>query len=95
MFSLLLTFTIGWYGVASLVTFLAYAYDKHKAQTDTWRLKEQTLHTLEKFGGWPGGLAAQQLLRHKRRKAAYMAVFWRIVAMHVGAWFLIVVIKYG
>ena len=95
MFLLLLTFVVGWYAVASVITFFTYAYDKQRAQTGGYRVEEHTLHTLEMMGGWPGGLVAQRILRHKRRKSAYMARFWRIVAYHVGAWFLVAVIRYG
>ena len=95
MFLLLLTFVLGWYVVASAITFGVYAWDKYRAVNTAWRVREQTLHQLEMLGGWPGALIAQRVLRHKRRKAAYMARFWRIVATHVAVWFLIVVIRYA
>ncbi len=95
LFTLFLAFVIGWYAVASVVTFLAYGYDKRRALVAAWRLKEQTLHTLEMLGGWPGALVAQRVFKHKRRKTTYMAAFWRIVAIHVGVWFLVVLIRFG
>ena len=44
------------------------------------------LHLLELLGGWPGGLIAQQVLRHKTRKLSYQVIFWCIVALHGLAW---------
>ena len=93
MFLLLLAFAFGWYAVVSVATFVAYGYDKSKALTAAWRMKEQTLHTLEMLGGWPGALIAQRVFKHKRRKTKYMAAFWRIVATHVVVWFLLVLVR--
>ncbi len=69
----------------SAITYVAYALDKHAAQTRRWRTQESTLHALELLGGWPGALIAQQLLRHKSRKPGYRFVFWCMVAANIGA----------
>ena len=69
----------------SAITFVAYALDKHAAQTGRWRTPESTLHLLELAGGWPGAWVAQQWLRHKSRKPAYRVVFWVMVVLHGGA----------
>jgi len=71
------------YPGASLVTFLAYAFDKSAAQRGAWRTSEETLHALALFGGWPGALLAQQMLRHKSVKAEFCAVFWGTVVLNV------------
>jgi uncharacterized membrane protein YsdA (DUF1294 family) len=73
------------YAIASLVTFLAYGLDKRRAQRGGRRVPEATLHLLELCGGWPGALVAQQVFRHKRRKARYLAAFAAIVALHIAA----------
>lgn len=73
------------YAVASLVTFLAYGLDKRRAQRGGRRVPEATLHLLELCGGWPGALIAQQVFRHKRRKARYLVVFAAIAALHLAA----------
>ena len=82
---------LGWwvpavYGAASSVTFIAYALDKARAVDAEWRVSENTLHLLEFLGGWPGALFAQQCLRHKTAKPGYQAIFWLIVAAHLGLW---------
>ena len=69
----------------SAITFVAYALDKHAAQTGRWRTPESTLHLLELAGGWPGAWIAQQMLRHKSRKPGYRVAFWTMVILHVGA----------
>ena len=36
-------------------------------------------------GGWPGGLLAQQVLRHKSSKPAFRVAFWITVALNIAA----------
>ena len=67
------------YGIASLVAFVAYALDKSAARHGRWRTPESTLHGLGLVGGWPGALLAQQLLRHKSSKPSFVAAFWATV----------------
>ena len=74
------------YLVASVVTLVAYAWDKWRAGRGGTRIAEQTLHLLELLGGWPGALLGQSLFRHKRSKRRYMAWFWTIVALHIIGW---------
>ena len=69
---------------ASLVAFLAYAFDKSAARNDQWRTQESTLHMFGLIGGWPGALAAQQLLRHKSKKQSFQIVFWITVIANCG-----------
>lgn len=71
--------------IMSIVTFMAYAADKHASQTGRWRIPEANLHLLELLFGWPGALFSQRVLRHKIRKAGYRAVFWMMVALNLGA----------
>jgi uncharacterized membrane protein YsdA (DUF1294 family) len=77
------------YIIVSLITFIAYAIDKKAARNGRWRTQESTLHLFSFFGGWPGAIFAQQLLRHKSRKQEFRFVFWVTVLLNVGvfAWF--------
>ncbi|MFZ4285522.1 DUF1294 domain-containing protein [Variovorax sp. HJSM1_2] len=73
------------YGVASIMTFLAYALDKSAAQRGARRTPESNLHLLALAGGWPGALLAQQLLRHKSSKAEFRSTFWTTVMLNAAA----------
>ncbi len=77
------------YGLMSLVTVIAYAFDKRAARRGTARTPEATLHILELLGGWPGALIAQWLIRHKNAKVTYQIVFWLIGLGHMAAWVLV------
>ncbi|MFO1250515.1 DUF1294 domain-containing protein [Inhella sp.] len=72
-------------GYASLIpiTFFAYSHDKAQAQSGGRRVSESTLHALAVLGGWPGGLLAQQLLRHKSVKREFRQVFWTVTVINV------------
>lgn len=67
------------YLAVSIVTFIAYAFDKSKAQRGKWRTQESTLHFLAVLGGWPGAALAQQLLRHKSKKKQFRVTLWLTV----------------
>lgn len=77
------------YLAASMVTFMAYAFDKSSAERGAWRTSEGALHTLSLIGGWPGALVAQQVLRHKSSKAEFRSAFWATVLMNVGGFVLL------
>ena len=74
---------VGAYLVMRLATFCIYGWDKLSARHGAWRTPEATLHLLGLAGGWPGGLAAQQWLRHKSSKREFLLVFWLTVALNV------------
>lgn len=71
--------------IMGTLTFMAYAADKHAAQSGRWRIPETNLHLLELLCGWPGALFAQRVLRHKSRKPGYRIAFWMMVALNLGA----------
>lgn len=74
------------YVAASLISFGQYWHDKARALNGGRRTPEKSLHLVELLGGWPGALLAQQIFRHKTRKASYQLVFWMIVAAHQAFW---------
>jgi uncharacterized membrane protein YsdA (DUF1294 family) len=75
---------VGLYAGASLLAFAIYARDKAAAQNGRWRTPENTLHMIALFGGWPGALLAQRVLRHKSRKVSFQASFWATVLINCG-----------
>lgn len=79
---------VGLYAGASLLAFVVYAWDKSAAQGGHWRTAERTLHMIAVFGGWPGALVAQRVLRHKSSKASFQTTFWATVLINCGvlAW---------
>jgi len=80
---------LAYYLMVSIITFCWYWKDKSAAQRDDWRTPESTLHLLSLIGGWPGGLIAQQVLRHKSKKQSFRTVFWITVLLNCGVfiWF--------
>jgi uncharacterized membrane protein YsdA (DUF1294 family) len=71
--------------VVSVATFAFYARDKRAARAGRRRTPESTLLILGLIGGWPGGLVAQRMLRHKTRKRSFQAQFWLTVVVNVAA----------
>jgi len=55
----------------NLVTFCAFGFDKWRAQRSGRRIPEATLVLLGAVGGWPGGLFAMKLFRHKTIKRMF------------------------
>lgn len=76
-------FALALYALMSLASLLAYRQDKASARCGRWRTQENTLLILDLLGGWPGGLAAQHLYRHKTRKVSYQAAFWIVTALNI------------
>ncbi len=67
------------YAIMSVVSLLAYNLDKSRAERGVHRTPENTLLALDLACGWPGGLLAQELFRHKNRKTSYQIRFWLVV----------------
>jgi uncharacterized membrane protein YsdA (DUF1294 family) len=74
------------YAVCSLLSIGMYANDKSRAERGAWRTPESTLHLVDLLGGWPGGILAQRLFRHKNRKLSFQCVFWLCVLAHLLIW---------
>lgn len=85
------TAVVAWYACASLLTLLAFASDKRRARRGARRVPEARLHLLEVLGGFPGALLAMGWVRHKRRKPSYWLVTLAIAAVHLAAWWLVLV----
>jgi uncharacterized membrane protein YsdA (DUF1294 family) len=65
------------------MTYAAFAWDKRAAERRAWRVPERRLLMLAVFGGTPGALAGQQLLRHKTRKEPFRTSLWTIAGVQM------------
>jgi len=80
---------LGIYAGMSVIAAGAALLDKRAARRGTWRTRERTLHVIDLLGGWPGGVATRRLIRHKTRDLRFRVLTWGVVALHVGAWGLL------
>ncbi len=64
-------FVVIWLIVLNVVTLSAFAFDKWLAGRSSKRVAESTLVLLGALGGWPGGLLAMKLCRHKTVKRTF------------------------
>ena len=72
------------YLLVSCASYLMYGFDKEVAGRAGWRrTPEATLHLLDLAGGWPGGLIAQHVARHKTAKASFQRGFWVTVVVNL------------
>jgi uncharacterized membrane protein YsdA (DUF1294 family)/cold shock CspA family protein len=70
---------LAWFLSVSVVTFVLYRLDKHRAETSGLRVPEIVLHGLSLLGGSPGALAGQRIpSHHKTAKASFQVIFWLI-----------------
>jgi uncharacterized membrane protein YsdA (DUF1294 family) len=77
------------YLAMSAVAFGLYARDKRAAVEGGWRTPETTLQLVALLGGWPGAVLAQQVLRHKNRKASFQVTFWLAALANVVAFLVL------
>ena len=71
----LLGLVLGTFLLSSLVTATLYVVDKKAARNNDRRISETTLLLWCVFGGWPGGLIAGRVIRHKTAKLSYRVKF--------------------
>lgn len=61
-----------WLGLTNVLAFLLFAWDKFKSgRPGGSRISELNLFAVGVVGGWPGGLLAMLLLRHKTAKLSF------------------------
>jgi uncharacterized membrane protein YsdA (DUF1294 family)/cold shock CspA family protein len=71
------------YAAMGLASALLYRFDKLYALSGSWRVSETNLHVVDFCFGIIGGLAAQELYRHKTVKPRFAGVTWGIALLHV------------
>jgi uncharacterized membrane protein YsdA (DUF1294 family) len=57
-----------WFGGGSVITFIAFGWDKWRAGRSGSRVSELTLVMLGALGGWLGGIVGMSVFRHKTAK---------------------------
>ena len=61
----------GWFLALNTAAFIGFGLDKWRARRAGRRVSERTLVFLGALGGWPGGLVAMALFRHKTAKGTF------------------------
>lgn len=85
-----LTVYEAWVFAWSVVAFAVCAWDKARAARGRGRVRERTLLGLAAAGGSPGLAVGMLLVRHKTRKARFIAAFAAIVVAQAAvAWLLL------
>ena len=65
------SFAVPWFAAFNVVTFIAFGFDKWRAGGSNSRVPESCLSLLGALGGWPGGLLALSVFRHKTAKWSF------------------------
>lgn len=99
MMTMLILLAIGanhmspWFGLVyafmGAASALLYRFDKLYALTGKYRVSEASLHIVDFAFGIIGGLAAQEVYRHKTVKPRFVATTWAIATLHMvglGIW---------
>ena len=73
----------GTYALMGAASALLYRFDKFYALSGRWRVSETNLHLVDLCFGIIGGLAAQEVYRHKTVKPRFVAATWSIALVHV------------
>ena len=69
--------------VMNIVTFIAFALDKHYAKIGHRRISERTLLLLTLFGGSTGALFGMTVVRHKTKHAKFVVLVPLFLLLHV------------
>ncbi|MBQ7434340.1 MAG: DUF1294 domain-containing protein [Oscillospiraceae bacterium] len=69
----------------SLVLFVTMGFDKRFAQTGRRRVPEKRLFGLAALLGAPGGLLGMYTFRHKTKHWYFVAGFWTLTLLQLGA----------
>lgn len=70
-------------GIVSLITFIIYGVDKHRAVEGEWRIPEKVLLAWSFFGGGVGGYLAMKAFRHKTKHWYFyviniLGIIWQV-----------------
>ena len=86
-----LRYIIIYLAAMSVVTFILFGADKHKAKAHKWRIPEKTLLGLSLLGGFAGGFLGMEFFRHKTKHWYFYAVMLVSLVLWVGVIYKVVV----
>jgi len=86
---------IWFHGMASIVSFCLFAWDKWLAVKQRFRVAESTLLLSALLGGWPGAWLARGLFRHKTLKKPFIQTMWGCSFLHLLLLLCVVVYQLG
>lgn len=69
--------------IITIITFVAYGWDKRQARCGGWRVPEKTLHALAFIGGTLGAWAGSKFFRHKTIKGDFRQMFAAVVIIQL------------
>ncbi len=72
-----------WIIAITVITFLAFGYDKAISGTGATRVPEVVLLALTFFGGTLGALVGRPVFRHKTTKVSFRLKFWFVVGIQI------------
>lgn len=85
-----LKYIIIYLAAMSVVTFILFGVDKHKAKAHKWRIPEKTLLGLSLLGGFAGGFLGMEFFRHKTKHWYFYAVMIVSLVLWLGVIYKIV-----
>ena len=80
-----------WLLSITVITLLAYGYDKAVSSTRATRIPERVLLTLAFTGGTLGAIAGMRFFHHKTSKESFLERFWLVVTAQivlVAGWYI-------
>ncbi|NOZ06329.1 MAG: DUF1294 domain-containing protein [Chloroflexi bacterium] len=72
-----------WIFAITVITFLAFGYDKAISGTGATRVPEAVLLALTFFGGTVGALVGRPVFHHKTKKVGFRVKFWFVVVIQI------------
>jgi len=73
-----------WLALLSVILFILYGFDKARARSGGWRIRESALHGMALLGGVIGGWAGRSVFRHKTQKKVFTFVLVIGTLIHMG-----------
>lgn len=85
-------FVMSFYFVCiNIVTLVAFAYDKHQAIKNKWRVREGTLLGLSFIGGSVGAIMGMNFFHHKIKKIRFRLCIPIFLVLHISISYLLYV----